>query len=336
MSGSDRRCDLRRSSGRNSSSRCSRDGITLVEVLVVVAIIGVLVGLLLPATQAVRESARRTLCQNNLKQIGLALQAYHDARRWFPAGTALKGYPEGTPAASIPVATLNSGPYRPGFFAAILPQLEEASLFDSLQMALAIDEEPNRTMGQTQVGGYLCPSNKRVYGLKKAPHSLPLSDTSLQLAVSDYNGLNGSMRLYTAAPSSSLLQDHGGFAERQNLRIKDFTDGTSKTIDVVESIKFGRGNWIHGRPHFNNAAYAVNSLAGYNGAANSVYPDGAGSGGGPGKGAGGTWGMGSDHPGGAQALFVDASVQFLTNSLSPDVLTALSTRDGGEVVSFGL
>ena len=104
---------------------------------------------------------------------------------------------------------------------------------------------------------------------------MPLADPSMQFAVIDYNGLNGVNRLFTAAPSSAQLQDHGGFAERQQLRIADFVDGTSQTIDVVETVNFGRGVWIHGRPHYNQAAYAINSLNGYNNAPNSVYPDGS-------------------------------------------------------------
>ena len=182
---------------------------------------------------------------------------------------------------------------------------------------------------------YLCPSSDHVYGLQKAPHSLPLADPTMQFAVTDYNGLNGANRLFTAAPSSGQLQDHGGFAERQQLRIADFVDGTSQTIDVVETVNFGRGVWIHGRPHYNQAAYAINSLNGYNNAPNSVYPDGSNlpvTNRGPGKGIAGTWGISSSHPGGANTLFVDGSVHFLTNSLSAETLTALITRDGGEVL----
>ena len=109
---------------------------------------------------------------------------------------------------------------------------------------------------------------------KKSPHSEPLADPTMQFAVIDYNGLNGAYRLFTAAPPLTQLEGHGSFAELQQLTIADFVDGTSQTIDVVETVNFGRGVWIHGRPHYNQDAYAINSLNGYNNAPNSVHPDG--------------------------------------------------------------
>lgn len=309
---------------------------TLIELLVVIAIIGILIALLLPAVQQTRSAAIRIQCGNNLRQIGLALQSYHDVRKRFPTGTSLKGFPEGAPSASIPNANLNAGPYRPGVFAAILPYLEQNELYQQMDMNAAIDEDVNRIAGQTEVRVYQCAAAPHKYGTRKAPHSLPLTDRTLELAVIDYNGLNGVMRLYPAAPSVGQLQDHGGFAERQALRITDFRDGASQTIDVVETVDFGRGVWIHGRPHYNQAAYAINSLCGYDNAPDSVYPDGSNmpaSNRGPGKGVAGTWGISSGHRGGANVLFVDGSVHFLTNDLSPQTLTALSTRDGEELIN---
>jgi prepilin-type N-terminal cleavage/methylation domain-containing protein/prepilin-type processing-associated H-X9-DG protein len=314
-----------------------RRAFSLVELLVVITIIGILISLLLPAVQTAREAGRRIACCNNLKQIGLALQGFHALNGHFPVGTALKGYPNGTSPGSIPSSLLPTGPYRPGLFAMILPHLEQAALYNALQMDLAMDEDVNVTLGKTILSTCLCPSSNHTYGLVKAPHSLPLTDPSMQFAVIDYNGLNGAARLFSAAPSAGQLQDHGGFAERQPLRIEDFRDGTSQTIDVVETVNFGRGVWIHGRPHYNQAAYGINTLNGYNGAPNSVCPDGANlpvANRGPGKGTAGTWGISSNHPSGANALFVDGSVQFLTDSLSAETLTALSTRDGNEVVQW--
>jgi prepilin-type processing-associated H-X9-DG protein len=304
---------------------------------VVITIIGVLIALLLPAVQSAREAARRNACCNNLKQIGLALHGFHVANECFPMGTALKGYPDGTNPSAIPTALLGTGPYRPGVFAIILPYLEQESLHQGLRMDLAFDEDVNIALGKTMISLYLCPSFEHKYGLQKAPHSKPLADPSMQFAVIDYNGLNGANRLFTAAPSSSQLQDHGGFAERQQLRIADFVDGTSQTIDVGETVDFGRGVWIDGRPHYNQAAYAINSPNGYNNAANALCPDGSNlpvTNRGPGRGVAGTWGISSSHPGGANVLFVDGSVHFATDTLSAETLTALITRDGREVIQW--
>ena len=309
-------------------------GFTLVELLVIIAIIGTLIALLLPAVQASRESVRRISCGNNLHQIGLAFQCFHEANGCFPVGTALKGYPDGTSPSAIPARLLSTGPYRPGVFAMILPHLDQDALYQSLRMDLAIDEDVNVALGKTMIPTYICPSSNHIYGLQKAPHSLPLADPSMQFAVIDYNGMNGANQLFPGAPGAGQLQDHGGFAERQQLRIANFVDGASETIHVVETVNFGRGLWTHGRPHYNQAASAVNSLDGYN-APNSVCPDGSNlpvTNRGPGKGIAGTWGISSSHPGGANTLFVDGSVHFLTNSLSAETLTALITRDGGEVI----
>jgi prepilin-type N-terminal cleavage/methylation domain-containing protein/prepilin-type processing-associated H-X9-DG protein len=319
-----------------SRARCRPPGFTLVELLVVIAIVAVILGMLVPAVQKSREAAGRVQCTNHLKQIGLGLHSMVAARKRFPVGTSLVGIPDSAPASSIPANQLNTGPYRPGVFAALLPYIEQANVFHRLDMDAAIDEAANGSAARTPVPVYLCPSSPHKFGLLKAPHSLPLADAALQFAVIDYNGLNGSMPLYSGGPTASQIQDHGGFAERQALRLKDFLDGTSQTIHVVETLDFGRGVWIHGRPHYNQAASTINTLNGFNGTPNSVYPDGSNmpiAKRGPGQGTGGTWGISSAHPAGANVLMVDGSVRFLTATLSPQSLIALATRDGGEMIS---
>ncbi len=309
-----------------------RRGFTLIELLVVIAIIGSLIALLLPAVHASREAGRRAACGNNLRQIGLALHAFHEANGHFPVGTALQGYPDGTQPSDIPVTALNYGPYRPGAFAMILPYLDQDPLYRQLQMDQAIDSDPNAAAGQTLVPAYLCPSANHVYGLEKAPHSVPLAaDPTTQFAVIDYNGMNGTEQLFAGG---AAMVDHGSFAEREQLQLASFTDGTAQTIDVVETFKFGRGLWIHGRPHYNQFACAINSMDCYD-APNSLAPDGTNplvTDRGPGKGLGGTWGISSGHPGGANTLFVDGAVHFLANSISAETLAALLTRDGGEPI----
>jgi len=327
-------CILEQPAIRRDRYASIRRAFTLVELLVVIAIIGLLIALLLPGLQASRESARHIACTNNLRQIGLALHGYHEANECFPLGTALVGYPDGAGPDAVPARLLPTGPYRPGAFAMVLPYLDQDTLYQGLSMDLAIDQGANVTLGKTILPFYLCPSCNHVYGLQKVPHSPPLADPSMQFAVIDYNGMNGTEQLFADAPAESQLEDHGGFAERQQLRDANFSDGVSQTIHVVETVNFGRGVWIHGRPHYNQAAIAVNSLDGYN-APNSVSPDGSNlpvTDRGPGKGLAGTWGISSSHPGGANALFVDGSVHFLSNALSAPILTALITRDGGEAI----
>jgi prepilin-type N-terminal cleavage/methylation domain-containing protein/prepilin-type processing-associated H-X9-DG protein len=305
-----------------------RHAFTLVELLVVIAIIAALVALLLPAVNASREAGRRTSCGNNLRQIGLALHCFHEANEHFPIGTAVQGYPDGT---TPPESASNSGPYRPGAFAMILPYLDQDPLYQRLQMDLAINDDVNAAVGKTLVATYLCPSADHVYGLEKAPHSLPLSDPSLQFAVIDYNGMNGTDQLYAGG---AVMEDHGSFSELQHLRLADFTDGTAQTIDVVETVKFGRGVWIHGRPHYNQAAVAINSMEAYP-SPTTIFPDGSNpsvADRGPGKGIAGTWGISSSHTGGANVLFVDGSVHFLADSLAAETLAALITRNGGEPI----
>lgn len=308
-------------------------GFTLIELLVVITIIGVLTAILLPAVQYAREAARRTQCGNHLKQIGLGLHGFHEAKKCFPMGTTLKGYPDGTKPSLIPRSLTYAGPYRPGAFAMILPYIEQDSLYSKLRMDLAMDEGVNIALGATSIPMYLCPSSDHRDGLQKAPHSLPLTtDPTLQYAVIDYNGLNGVYSLFTGGPS---FLDHGGFPECQQLQMANFRDGVSLTIQVVETLNFGRGVWIHGRPHYNQAGYRINSLNGRNDVPNGVYPDGTNSviaNRGPGKGTGGTWGISSGHLNGANILFADGAVHFLSDSVSARTLTALATRDGHEVI----
>src|SRR6185437_173022 len=136
--------------------RIQRNAFTLVELLVVIAIIGILVALLLPAVQAARESARRTSCYNNLRQIGLGLQAYHDTVKQFPpayvvspTGNAPMGPPDPT--------TGDTGPGW-GFLALSLPYLEQAPLFQSLNVNLPCWAPANAVPVKTIVPGFLCPT----------------------------------------------------------------------------------------------------------------------------------------------------------------------------------
>ena len=132
------------------ATRRIRGGFTLIELLVVIAIIAVLIALLLPAVQAAREAARRVQCVNNLKQMGLALHNYHDAVSIMPPGyIAASRFIDGETDTA------------PGWSwaAAILPQLDQAPLYASINVWLPVQSPTNTTAVTTLLNAYLCPSD---------------------------------------------------------------------------------------------------------------------------------------------------------------------------------
>jgi prepilin-type N-terminal cleavage/methylation domain-containing protein len=125
----------------------SRRGFTLLELLVVIAILGVLLALLLPAVQKIREAALQAACQNNLKQIGVALLAYHEARGGFPPGIV-----------AGPDDNLELGSHSG--FVLLLPFLEQESWVKRWDPSRAWYDPPNAELVEAQVKVYLCPSNR--------------------------------------------------------------------------------------------------------------------------------------------------------------------------------
>src|SRR5947209_2939677 len=126
----------------------SRKGFTLIELLVTIAIIAVLIGLLLPAVQKVREAAARARCFNNLKQIGLALHNFHDTNRHFPAGYA----------SGVGANNADTGPGW-GWATYILPQIEQQALYSAIKLDQPIEAAVNATQRVTLISIYRCPSD---------------------------------------------------------------------------------------------------------------------------------------------------------------------------------
>jgi len=212
--------------------RKGRRGFTLIELLVVIAIIGVLIALLLPAVQAAREAARRSTCNNNLKQIALALQNYHSAYSIFPPGSR-RGACEGT-------TSVNAwGSY--GVLPQILPFVDQQQLYDNVNFQLSSYRNDsssgypcfgglaNTTSVMTRVSTFLCPSdpNFRNQG----------TWFSLAYPGNNYNPCWGdTMRFGVGDSAGNLAQQTGIFWQDSNVRIGDILDGTSKTVIFSERV----------------------------------------------------------------------------------------------------
>ncbi|HTU25289.1 MAG TPA: DUF1559 domain-containing protein [Pirellulales bacterium] len=236
-----------RAAGRRASSPAG--GFTLIELLVVIAIIGLLVALLLPAVQTARESARRTQCVNNLKQIGLALYEYHNSKQCFPPG-----YVDGQTDPSA-WASSDKGPSW-GWASFILPYMDEQNTFTQINFTVAVGTGTNTTVTQQALPMFQCPSDP----LQQA---FPVYDSSFSnvlatVAHANYVGCNGWVEclpnaggLYLpnnpesqyADPQENFmdgdtgpvgLQGNGLFYRNSRNTFKNVTDGLTKTIFVGE------------------------------------------------------------------------------------------------------
>ena len=207
----------------------ARCAFTLVEMLVTISIIGVLLGLLMPAVQMARESARRTQCSNNLHQLGIALHNYHGARRTLPPGCLQWRPPKGSKAFK-----------QFAWSAMILPYLEQTELYESINFHVAYDDPQNAAPGSTRLSVYLCPS-------ATAPAPGGLGKT-------DYAGLYG-QRLTTFGDTSN-----GVFIYDRAIRFEFIRDGLSQTICVAEDTRGPDCEWINGRNTFEQSG-AINDAA---------------------------------------------------------------------------
>jgi prepilin-type N-terminal cleavage/methylation domain-containing protein/prepilin-type processing-associated H-X9-DG protein len=301
--------------------RCpGRFGFTLIELLVVIAIIAVLIGLLLPAVQKVREAASRSQCANNLHQIGLALHNYHDSQGSFPSGY-LCTQPQANPDYTSPGW---------GWAALLLPFVEQGNLFRQINFAFPIEDPRNLAARTMILKLYVCPSDRStgvftIYDKNNAPLA--------QAATNSYAACHG-----VGVDLDEELDDFNGmFSRNSRVRFADVTDGSSNTIAIGErgsfftrtpwvgAVSFGTTRITPGAPVINSNAIEdapTQTLAHIDvQTINDPRAD--------------EEDFFSPHTGVAMFLFVDGSVHAITTALSLQTLQALSTRDGGEVVNAG-
>ncbi len=326
------------------SARGRRYAFTLIELLVVIAIIAILIGLLLPAVQKVREAAARIQCANNLKQMGLAIHNYHDANGAFPSGS-LQTCPAGTAAGSS-----TGCHYVKGAFVQLLPFIEQDNLKKQYNDTLFVDENHgNDAVNQQLVKVYTCPSDTRA-GQLIAPETLAPRGNSQPNP--PYVYMASSYKLHTGMGDPASTNTWGGFwdevqtAQKYNAggkgvfhsdgysglkpeRIQSIADGTSNTLVIGErhtrthpnrgpfwadafnlyttSASFLNTNTIYMQPDYDACAAVIN--------ANYCK-----------------YGWGSFHSGGINFLFADGHVGTVQTGIDQKIFAALGTVAGGEVV----
>jgi prepilin-type N-terminal cleavage/methylation domain-containing protein/prepilin-type processing-associated H-X9-DG protein len=289
-----------------------RRGFTLIELLVVIGIIAVLIGLLLPAVQKVREAASRMKCQNNLKQLGLALHNFHDTRGKFPPGRVLGPLPE---AGVTNAVNHGWGPF-------ILPFIEQRPLYDQYHWEVRLADDLNLPVVSTQLTIFQCPSAE--------PDRIYTAGPSGGGACGDY-----APTWYVDPVLAGAGDNRGVLAPNLMTRMTDVTDGTSSTILLAEDAGRPR-RWRAGRPGPDQTVEG-GSWAAFNSGIilQGSAPDGAVRPGPCAINCTNEREAYSFHPGGANAVFADGSVRFLKATIDIRVFARLVTRAGGEVVPAG-
>jgi prepilin-type N-terminal cleavage/methylation domain-containing protein/prepilin-type processing-associated H-X9-DG protein len=304
-----------------------RTGFTLIELLVVIAIIAILIGLLLPAVQSARAAARRSSCQNNLKQLSIGVHLYHDQQQRLPPGAMLHAR-----------ANQPSVPWR----ALILPFIEQPAIYD--QVGIVLDESSNRYGGVTsrlpgtyEIDTFLCPAAERPEGQFKESHYCGIAGAPLASGVDRRTWDLEDTTCGDAFRNGALFPD-------SRVKLTGLGDGTTNTLLLGERTYIFR-DWLvgadwNGQPgnytkvcmgSIKNVVYPINAdhdVIGYH-VADTQAPEGAAR----------TLLLnelefGSLHPGGANFAMADGSVRFIAETIDLPLLYALATRDGGEVVEL--
>lgn len=357
---------------KNTVKTGPRPAFTLVELLVVVAIVGTLTGMLLPAVQQVREAARRTACSNNLRQLGLALHNHHGTFGHFPSGYLSHPTSTGTVPTGVVIdpSTWDAGPGW-GWAAQLLPYVEANPLHDALEFQLPIWETANRESVAIELPMMLCPSasgnigNVTIVDEAGVGYS-PDGGPPLSLGRSNYVASHGQESCWGecgAALTGTVFTDiyssttteitingdvsrvaDGPFYRNSRTRLRDVTDGTSQTIFLGEhSSRLSDKCWagvipgafVH--PRFSSPENGPDAAA-------TLVLVHAGPSGGELDITGfpivhpvnfPTYHVGqmySEHPGGGNVVMGDGSVSFVSEAVNLLTFAEMSSMNEGEIV----
>jgi prepilin-type N-terminal cleavage/methylation domain-containing protein/prepilin-type processing-associated H-X9-DG protein len=288
--------------------KTKRPGFTLIELLVVIAIIGILIALLLPAVQSGRESSRRSSCMNNLKQIGLAIQNYHDHTLHIPPGYL----------SALDASGNELGPGW-GWGSMLLNDLEQGALANQIRYGLSIGDPANAQAPVTILPVYLCPSDTLI-------PTFVVSQTAVDVAYGNYVGINGNGGVTDFAGTND-----GVFLRNRSFRFADIHDGLSYTMFVGERCtRMSYTTWTGAVPGgavpsnldptaVEGAAALVLSHAGPHLPNNPDVTDADAT--------------SSFHIGGVNFVFGDGSVHIINSDVDMRVYDAMATRASKDVVT---
>jgi len=331
-------------------------GFTLIELLVVIAIIAILIGLLLPAVQKIREAANRMKCSNNMKQMGLALHNYHDTNGRFPHGGSY-----GTLTSAQPNYPGNGdwGSGQGTWLVDILPYMEEDNLYRQINPRLNVADSVDGWFKAQDFGinwghgpqaprpkMYRCPSDAYLlnqpttnYAGSIGPQCAPGPfgiDPNEGWCQPENSGLGGGV----AGMGYRWSPDHGNSNSASDIRgmfnrlgaditMSAVTDGLSNTILIGETLPAQHDHFTNfGWWHFNGAGTGASTIVPIN-----TVSDGSQGNANASNNWNVSWGFKSKHSGGANFVFGDGSVKFIRQSIDHRTFQLLGCRDDGQAVN---